>query len=77
MSVVVLGGCGHVGLPLAISLAGVGVPTVAYDINADSVAMVNAGRMPFREGGPAEELLQRTLGEGSFAATTDPGRRVP
>ena len=48
------------------------MPTIAYDIDADSVAMVNSGRMPFREGGPAEELLQRTLGEGTFLAATDP-----
>jgi UDP-N-acetyl-D-mannosaminuronic acid dehydrogenase len=68
--VVVVGGCGHVGLPLAISLADAGVPSVALDIDAAVVASVNAGVMPFREDG-ADEVLRRVLDDGSFRATTE------
>ena len=60
-----------------MSLAGVGVPTVAYDIDEGAVDLVNGGRMPFKEGVPAEELLNRVLAEGSFGATTDPSSIGP
>ena len=69
--VVVVGGCGHVGLPLALSLADVGVRTVSVDIATDVVDMVNSGRMPFREEG-AGEVLSRVLAADTFAATSDP-----
>jgi UDP-N-acetyl-D-mannosaminuronic acid dehydrogenase len=68
---VVVGGCGHVGLPLALALAGRGVSTVAFDVDAAAVDSVMAGRMPFEERG-ADELLQRTRAEGTFRASTDP-----
>ncbi len=67
---VVVGGCGHVGLPLAISLADSSIDCLALDINEEAVAAVNAGRMPFREDG-AEEVLARVLAAGMFRATTD------
>jgi UDP-N-acetyl-D-mannosaminuronic acid dehydrogenase len=67
----VVGGCGHVGLPFALALAGRGVPTVAFDLDARAVSSVMAGRMPFDERG-ADDLLGRTLAEGTFRASTDP-----
>ena len=70
-SVVVVGGCGHVGLPLAIVLAGKGLDVVAYDINSTVVTQVNAGRMPFDEPG-ADELLQDVLATGRFRASDIP-----
>lgn len=66
----VVGGCGHVGLPLAISLADAGVPTLAYDLAPELVASVNGGHMPFLEPG-ADEVLARVLAAGTFHATTD------
>jgi len=68
--IAVVGGCGHVGLPLGISLADAGVPVVALDIDAAAVATVNAGRMPFREDG-ADEVLARVRAAGTFRAATD------
>jgi UDP-N-acetyl-D-mannosaminuronic acid dehydrogenase len=41
--VVVVGGCGHVGLPLAMALADKGCDVVSYDINPSAVDMVNSG----------------------------------
>ena len=36
--VVVIGGCGHVGLPLAIALADSGAETLIYDVSEAAVA---------------------------------------
>ena len=59
----VVGGCGHVGLPLALAFARAGVEVCAYDINDSAVAGVNAGRMPFDEPqGP--EVLAEVLSRG-------------
>lgn len=69
--VVVIGGCGHVGLPLAIVMADRGQKIIAYDINHDTVNLVNRGEMPFEEPG-APQILKRVLGNGSFIASTDP-----
>lgn len=58
--VCVIGGGGHVGLPLALTFADCGLSTVIYDINVRAVESIRAGRMPFREEG-AEEILRRAL----------------
>lgn len=71
-SVVVVGGCGHVGLPLALALARAGRPTVAYDLNATAVESVNGGVMPFDEP-EAPTVLREVLDSGAFRASTDPG----
>jgi UDP-N-acetyl-D-mannosaminuronic acid dehydrogenase len=55
--VVVVGGCGHVGLPLAILLATKDLKVIAFDTNSDVVAVVNSGKMPFYEPGASEELV--------------------
>jgi UDP-N-acetyl-D-mannosaminuronic acid dehydrogenase len=69
--VVVIGGCGHVGLPLAIAFASRGARVGIYDVSQSSVKMVNAGRMPFTEPG-ATEVLQRVVAAGLLEASTDP-----
>jgi UDP-N-acetyl-D-mannosaminuronic acid dehydrogenase len=69
--VVVIGGCGHVGLPLAIALADRGATVGVYDVSAEAVAAVNAAQMPFAE--PHAALaLERVLAEGRLEATADP-----
>lgn len=68
--VVVVGGCGHVGLPLALAFADRGLRSVSYDIDLAAVKTVMGGDLPFREDG-AYEVLARTLEAGTFAATTD------
>jgi UDP-N-acetyl-D-mannosaminuronic acid dehydrogenase len=69
--VVVVGGCGHVGLPLAIALAGQGAQVACYDISPAAVAAVNAGMLPFREPG-AGLPLRRAVADGALLASTDP-----
>jgi UDP-N-acetyl-D-mannosaminuronic acid dehydrogenase len=67
--VCVIGGCGHVGLPLALALANKGKKVCAQDLNENAVETVSRGIMPFMEEG-AEALLQKVLEEGSLAVTT-------
>lgn len=68
--VVIVGGCGHVGLPLGIVLASKGAARVTLlDIDPGKVATVNSGRVPFLEEG-AEPLLQGVIGK-QLTATLD------
>jgi UDP-N-acetyl-D-mannosaminuronic acid dehydrogenase len=69
--VVVIGGCGRVGLPLAIAFAGADLDTIAFDISESAVASVNGGAMPFDEPG-APERLAHTLAAGRLRASSDP-----
>ncbi len=69
--VVVIGGCGHVGLPLAIAFADRGARVGIFDVSEAAVAMVNAGRLPFDEPG-AVEVLQRVVDSGQLRASADP-----
>jgi UDP-N-acetyl-D-mannosaminuronic acid dehydrogenase len=69
--VVVIGGCGHVGLPLALAFADRGARVAIYDLSESAVALVNSGRMPFAEPG-APEVLRRVLDAGLLEASTDP-----
>jgi UDP-N-acetyl-D-mannosaminuronic acid dehydrogenase len=69
---VVVGGCGHVGLPLGIVLASHADYNVSLlDIDVEKVRLVNSGKLPFREEG-AEELLSQLCG-GNLHATDDYG----
>jgi UDP-N-acetyl-D-mannosaminuronic acid dehydrogenase len=70
LDVVIVGGCGHVGLPLALALADRGLDVRSYDLDAAAVETFNAGGMPFLEPG-APEVLERVLESGRFHATTD------
>ncbi|WP_088241109.1 nucleotide sugar dehydrogenase [Calothrix rhizosoleniae] len=58
--VCIIGGLGHVGLPLGISLAETGKKVVLYDINPRTIYKVSQGEMPFVEQG-AEPALQKVL----------------
>jgi len=69
--VVVVGGCGHVGLPLAIAFADRGLNVGIYDLNEDAVKLVESGQLPFQEDGAAE-VLERVLAAGRLSASTDP-----
>jgi UDP-N-acetyl-D-mannosaminuronic acid dehydrogenase len=68
--VVIVGGFGHVGLPLAISLADKGANVCALDINERALHSIGGGQMPFFEEG-AEEVLRRVLGNGHLTLSLD------
>ena len=71
LDVVVVGGCGHVGLPLALSLADCGYKVGIEDIDDAKVAQVKAGNVPFLETG-AEDLLKKLLPTGRLELASDP-----
>jgi UDP-N-acetyl-D-mannosaminuronic acid dehydrogenase len=70
MRIVIVGGCGHVGLPLGVSLANLDCEVIAYDINENSVDLVNTGSPPFLEEGL--ELSLKSALKNGFRATTNP-----
>ncbi|HEY3073149.1 MAG TPA: nucleotide sugar dehydrogenase [Candidatus Limnocylindrales bacterium] len=71
LDVVVLGGGGHVGLPLSLALARAGMTVGIFDINDATLARIANGEMPFREEG-ADRLLCDLLPTGRLAFGSDP-----
>ncbi|MBK6855712.1 MAG: nucleotide sugar dehydrogenase [Microthrixaceae bacterium] len=69
--VAVVGGCGHVGLPLGLAFADAGLDVLLYDINDAAIDTVRAGKMPFFETG-ADEVLARALAAGKLTLSSDP-----
>src|SRR5215469_1351010 len=66
---VIIGGCGHVGLPLGIVFANAGLTVDLLDVDAAKIALVNSGRMPFIEKS-ADEVLHSVIGK-TLRATLD------
>ncbi|MEB3242940.1 MAG: nucleotide sugar dehydrogenase [Cyanobacteriota bacterium] len=62
-NVFVVGGLGHIGLPLGIMFANAGFPVTLLDSNRKNFETVLAGKLPFVEYG-AEELLGEVLAKG-------------
>lgn len=71
LDVVVLGGAGHVGLPLSLALADTGLRVGVFDIHRPALEAIGAGRMPFLESG-AEDLLREVLPTGRLELGADP-----
>jgi UDP-N-acetyl-D-mannosaminuronic acid dehydrogenase len=67
----VVGGAGHVGIPLVLSFAAKGLTVNVNDLNLDSLAALKSGRLPFIEYG-AEELLTDALRDGRLIFTSTP-----
>jgi UDP-N-acetyl-D-mannosaminuronic acid dehydrogenase len=68
--VAIVGGCGRVGLPLALAFADRGLKVLIYDVNESAIKSLNNGVVPFIESG-ADEILPRVLGS-RLAASSDP-----
>jgi UDP-N-acetyl-D-mannosaminuronic acid dehydrogenase len=66
----IVGGAGHVGLPLAILFATKGQRVVLYDINETALEKIRQGIVPFMEKG-AEPLLRQALMDGTLAISSD------
>ena len=65
----IIGGCGHVGLPLGVKFALAGAETTLIDIDKKAIDIVNSGKFPFLEKG-GDEQLQNALKKG-LVATND------
>jgi len=57
---VIVGGLGHVGLPMGLVFANQGLHVCLYDTDRHKAALVNEGKMPFIEYG-AEPILAAVL----------------
>lgn len=69
--IVVMGGAGHVGLPLGLLLAESGFRVTLYDTNQRALERIAGGSVPFQEEG-AEALLRRLLPGGRLVFSKDP-----
>lgn len=67
--IVVVGGAGHVGLPLSLTLAAAGSHVGILDTSQEALDSIAAGRMPFVENG-ADELLRDVLQSGRLSLST-------
>jgi UDP-N-acetyl-D-mannosaminuronic acid dehydrogenase len=67
--VCVVGGAGHVGLPLSILFATKNQRVLINDVNERTMAVIRSGRMPFMEQG-AEPLLRDVLGKDLLRFTS-------
>jgi UDP-N-acetyl-D-mannosaminuronic acid dehydrogenase len=71
LDIVIVGGCGHVGLPLALSLADSGYSVGINDIDEKKIELVKSGHVPFKEAG-ADVLLGKVLAGGRLELSADP-----
>lgn len=67
----VVGGAGHVGIPLVLSFAAKGLTVNVNDINEQTLATLKAGRVPFIENG-AQPLLEKALADQRLFFTSRP-----
>ena len=69
----IIGGAGHVGLPLALTFAECGLKTLIVDTNRRRVRAIQQGRMPFYEEG-GQQLLTRVRKAGGLEVELTPER---
>jgi UDP-N-acetyl-D-mannosaminuronic acid dehydrogenase len=60
--VLIIGGYGHIGLPMGLVLADTGLQVGLYDIDKSKEPLLLSGKMPFLEY-DAEPILQRVMGQ--------------
>jgi len=66
----IVGGLGHVGLPLGIVFADKGLKVCLCDIDSKKAEIVKKGQMPFIEYG-AEPILKKVLDSGNLSISLD------
>ena len=65
----IIGGCGHVGIPLGLAFASKNFDVTLVDVNPAAVENINRAHLPFKEDGAAE-LLAAHVGK-NLRATAD------
>lgn len=70
MNIAIVGGAGHVGLPLAATLALVGHRVYAIDTSVERVRLIQAGQSPFYEPG-LDDILSSVLSSGRLTLHTE------
>lgn len=69
--IVIVGGLGHVGLPLGLVFADKGFKVCLYDVDPEKAKICKNGIMPFIEYG-AEPILKKVLENGNLTISLDP-----
>lgn len=69
--ITIIGGLGHVGLPLGLSFANKGLKVCLYDVDEEVAGRVKNGVMPFIEY-DAEPILKKVLKNGCLQISLDP-----
>ncbi len=72
LDIVVLGGGGHVGLPLSLTLADAGLRVGIYDTNQATLDRIGRGQMPFLRRARTTCFVVRSRRDGSNSAPTVP-----
>ncbi|MBI2549622.1 nucleotide sugar dehydrogenase [Candidatus Woesearchaeota archaeon] len=67
----IVGGLGHVGLPLGITFANKGLKVCLHDLDEKNAELVRRGAMPFLEY-DAEPVLKKVIANGNLAVSTEP-----
>jgi UDP-N-acetyl-D-mannosaminuronic acid dehydrogenase len=67
----IVGGGGHVGLPLVLAFAAAGFRVNVHDVDCDALEKLKCGRLPFIEYG-GEELLVNALEQKRLVFTSSP-----
>jgi UDPglucose 6-dehydrogenase len=76
MSNICVIGAGYVGLVTGVCLADLGHDVICLDIDAERIALLQAGTVPFHEPG-LPELLKRTIEQGHIRFTSDYSVAIP
>ncbi|MBI3633254.1 MAG: nucleotide sugar dehydrogenase [Candidatus Vogelbacteria bacterium] len=66
----VIGGAGHIGLPLGITFANSGFKTTLLDINKEGLQKIKDGKMPFKEESGEKELKKALLSKKLSTSTS-------
>jgi UDP-N-acetyl-D-mannosaminuronic acid dehydrogenase len=69
-NICIVGGCGHVGIPLGLAFASKNFNVTLFDINKTAVDAINSGVLSFVEEG-AQEILTKHIGKNLFASTDE------
>jgi UDP-N-acetyl-D-mannosaminuronic acid dehydrogenase len=69
--ITVVGGAGHVGIPLVLALAAAGLRVNVNDLNLENLNTLKSGRLPFIEEG-AESVLTQALAAKRLVFTSSP-----
>src|SRR5262249_37710007 len=72
----IVGGAGHVGIPLVLAFAEAGYRVNVHDVNREALETLQSGRLPLIEHG-GEELLLRALKRNLLVFTSSPADVSP
>ena len=65
--IVIIGGCGHVGIPLGLAFASKGFDVTLFDKNQININVINGGELPFAEKG-GKKILEDHIGKNLRAS---------